>query len=134
MARIIGVNIPDAKRIEISLTYIYGISRYSANKILESARVNPDTRVKNLTSEEMTRISSIIQKDYKTEGDLRKEVTDSIRRLMDIKSYRGLRHRRKLPVRGQRTRTNARTKRGARRTIGAVKAEVRMERERRQGK
>ena len=132
MARIIGVNIPDTKKVEIGLTYIYGIGRYSANKILDSAQVNPATRVKNLTPEEVTRISNIIQGTYRIEGDLRKETTDNIRRLIDIKSYRGTRHRRKLPARGQRTRTNARTKRGARRTVGAVKAEIKMERERRQ--
>jgi len=132
MARIVGVNIPDAKRVEIGLTYIYGIGQCLANRILESVQINPDTRVKDLTPEEVTRISNIIQKNYRIEGDLRKETTDNIRRLIDIKSYRGIRHRRKLPVRGQRTRTNARTKRGARRTVGAVKAEIKMDRERRQ--
>ncbi|RMF58992.1 MAG: 30S ribosomal protein S13 [Calditrichaeota bacterium] len=118
MARIAGVDLPKEKRVEIGLTYIYGIGVTSAKKILAQAGVNPDTRVKDLTSEEVSKIRNIITKDYKVEGALRTEVTMNIKRLMDIGCYRGLRHRRNLPVRGQRTHTNARTRRGRRTTIG----------------
>jgi small subunit ribosomal protein S13 len=117
MARIAGVDLPKDKRTEIALTHIYGIGRSTSQKILAQARIDPDIRVKDLTEEDATRIRGIIDKEHKVEGDLRREVTQNIKRLQEIGSYRGLRHRRNLPVRGQRTRTNARTKRGARRTV-----------------
>ncbi len=117
MARIAGVDIPKEKRIEVALTYLYGIGPMLSRKILAQTGVNPDTRVKDLTDEEVNRIREVIDKGYKVEGDLRKEVNFNIKRLIDIGSYRGLRHRRGLPVRGQRTKTNARTKRGARKTV-----------------
>jgi small subunit ribosomal protein S13 len=107
--------------VEIALTYIYGIGRTSSNKILQKANVNPDTRVKDLTEAEIGRIREIIDREYKVEGDLRREVSMNIKRLMEIGCYRGLRHRRNLPVRGQRTRTNARTKRGPRKTVAGRK-------------
>lgn len=118
MARIAGVDIPRDKRVEIALTYIYGIGRSTSNEILAKANVNPDTRVRDLTEEEVNRLREIIDKEYVVEGDLRREVSQNIKRLMDIGSYRGYRHRRGLPVRGQRTRTNARTRKGPRRGIG----------------
>ena len=118
MARIAGTDIPRDKRVEVSLTYIYGIGPTLSQKILESAGVSRDTRVKNLTEEEVNRLSEIINRNYRVEGDLRREVALNIKRLTEIGSYRGLRHRRNLPVHGQRTRTNARTKRGSRRTVG----------------
>ena len=118
MARVLGVDLPSNKRVEIGLTYIYGIGRSTANEILRAAEVDPDTRVHDLTEDEVSRITSIIQNDYRVEGDLRREVTSNIKRLMDIGCYRGLRHRRGLPVRGQRTRTNARTRKGPRRSYG----------------
>lgn len=121
MPRILGVDIPKEKRIEISLTYLYGIGRNLSKKILKEANINPDTRAKDLTDEEVARITSIVQKGYKVEGDLRRELSQNIKRLMDIGSYRGLRHRRGLPVRGQRTRTNARTRKGPRRMAIALK-------------
>ena len=117
MARIAGVDLPKGKRTEIALTYIYGIGKSTSQKILNQAGIDPDIRVKDLTEEDATRIRVIVDRDYKVEGDLRREVTQNIKRLQEIGSYRGLRHRRNLPVRGQRTRTNARTKRGARRTV-----------------
>lgn len=118
MARIAGVDLPKDKRVEIGLTYLYGIGRTMSNQILAKAQVNPDARVKDLTEEEVARIRSVIDSDgYKVEGDLRREVAQNIKRLQEIGSYRGMRHRRNLPVRGQRTRTNARTKRGPRRTV-----------------
>ncbi len=117
MARIAGVDIPREKRVEISLSYIYGIGNKSAKDIVAAARVNPDTRVRDLTEEEVVRIREIIDRTYTVEGDLRREVRQNVQRLIEIGSYRGLRHRRGLPARGQRTRTNARTKRGARRTV-----------------
>ncbi len=123
MARIAGVDLPRDKRVEIALTYIYGIGRPSANKILEKAGVNKDTRVHQLTEAEVVRIRDIIEQEYKVEGDLRREVATNIKRLMDIGSYRGLRHRRSLPVRGQRTHTNARTRKGPRRAIIGKKKE-----------
>ncbi|KPJ66276.1 30S ribosomal protein S13 [candidate division WOR-1 bacterium DG_54_3] len=119
MARIAGVDLPKDKRVEIGLTYIFGIGRSSSQKILQKTGVNPDTRVHKLTEEEVARLRSVIESDYKVEGALRGEVSMNIKRLIDIGSYRGLRHRRGLPVRGQRTKTNARTKKGPRRTIGA---------------
>jgi small subunit ribosomal protein S13 len=117
MARIAGVDIPKDKRVEISLQYIYGIGPASSRQILSSGGINPDTRVKDLSEQEVSRIREIIDKEYKVEGGLRKEVNFNIKRLIEIGSYRGLRHRRGLPVRGQRTRTNARTKRGLRKTV-----------------
>jgi small subunit ribosomal protein S13 len=117
MARIAGVDLPKGKRTEIALTYIYGIGKSTSQRILNQAGIHPDIRVKDLTEEDATRIRVIVDRDYKVEGDLRREVTQNITRLQEIGSYRGLRHRRNLPVRGQRTRTNARTKRGARRTV-----------------
>ena len=117
MARIAGVDLPKNKRTEIALTYIYGIGRTSSQQILDQAEINPSVRVKDLTEEDATRLRVIIDREYKVEGDLRREVTQNIKRLQEIGSYRGLRHRRGLPARGQRTRTNARTKRGSRRTV-----------------
>ena len=110
MPRIVGVDIPKEKRIEIALGYIYGIGRSLSNKILKISNISPDKRAKDLTEEEVARLSSVIQKDYKVEGDLRREISANIKRFIDIGSYRGLRHRRGLPVRGQRTKTNARTR------------------------
>lgn len=124
MARIAGVDIPIEKRVEVSLTYIYGIGRASAKKVLAEAKVNPDTRVKDLSEEEVARIRKVIEKKYRVEGERRRMVTQGIKRLKDIGSYRGIRHQKKLPVRGQRTRTNARTKRGKKRTIGGMKRTV----------
>lgn len=117
MARIAGVDLPRNKRVEIGLTYIYGIGRSMSNDILKRAGVNPDTRVKNLTESEITALRELIEREYTVEGDLRRQVQMNIKRLMEIGCYRGLRHRRNLPVRGQRTRTNARTKRGPRKTV-----------------
>jgi small subunit ribosomal protein S13 len=124
MARIAGVELPSQKRVEIGLTYIYGIGKSSSNEILHEAGVNPDTRVKDLTESEINAIQTIIQRNFRVEGELRRIVQGNVKRLIDIGSYRGLRHRRGLPVRGQRTRTNARTKRGRRKTVGTVKKEV----------
>lgn len=121
MPRIIGVDIPKEKRVEIALMYIYGIGRALSNKVLKVANISPDKRAKDLTEEEVAKLTTIIQKDYKVEGDLRREVSANIKRLIDIGSYRGLRHRRSLPVRGQRTRTNARTRKGPRKTVGVVR-------------
>ncbi len=118
MARIAGVDLPRDKRVEVALTYVYGIGRSSAKKILGQAAVDPSTRVRDLTEEEITRIRELIDRGYKVEGDLRREISLNIKRLIEIGSYRGLRHRRGLPVRGQRTRTNARTRKGPRRTVG----------------
>lgn len=117
MARIAGVDIPRDKRVEIALTYIYGIGPSVSRKILATTRVNPDTRVNQLTEEEVARLREVIDRDHRVEGDLRREVALNIKRLTEIGCYRGLRHRRSLPVHGQRTRTNARTKRGARKTV-----------------
>lgn len=121
MARIAGIDLPRDKRVEIGLTYIYGIGRSRSNEILSKAGVNPDTRVKDLTEDEISRLREIIDKEYKVEGDLRREVSLNIKRLMDIGCYRGLRHRRGLPVRGQRTRTNARTRKGPKKTVAKKK-------------
>ncbi|MCD6344329.1 MAG: 30S ribosomal protein S13 [Anaerolineae bacterium] len=117
MARIAGVDLPRNKRVEIGLTYIYGIGRTSSNEILAKAGLNPDKRVQELTETEVARVREVIERDYVVEGDLRREVQMNIKRLIEIGSYRGLRHRRNLPVRGQRTRTNARTKRGPKKTV-----------------
>ena len=124
MPRIVGVDIPKEKRVEIALTYIHGIGRTSANKILKKTGISPDARAKNLTEEEVSKLSTVIQREYRTEGDLRREVSGNIKRLIDIGSYAGLRHRRSLPVRGQRTRTNARTRKGPRKTVGVTKTKA----------
>jgi len=121
MARIAGVDLPSNKKVMVALTYIYGIGRSLAEDIVKESGINPDTRVYNLTDEEIARLRNIIEKKYKIEGELRTEVNMNIKRLMDIGSYRGLRHRRGLPVRGQRTRTNARTRKGKRRTVAGKK-------------
>ena len=121
MARIAGVDLPRNKRIEVALTYIYGIGDSAARKILESTSVDPDRRVHDLNDEEVNRLRRVIENQFKVEGALRSEVSMNIKRLMDIGSYRGLRHRRGLPVRGQRTHTNARTHKGARRSIAGKK-------------
>ena len=121
MARIAGVDIPREKRVEISLCYIYGIGRTTSQKILERTRINPDTRVKNLTEEEVNRLRDVIDREFRVEGDLRREVDLNIKRLIEIGCYRGIRHRRNLPVHGQRTRTNARTRRGPKRTVAGKK-------------
>ena len=121
MARIAGVDIPREKRVEIGLTYVYGIGRTSSNKILAEAGVKPDTRVKDLTEEEVIKIREVIDKGYKVEGDLRRETALNIKRLMEIGCYRGLRHRKGLPVRGQRTKTNARTRKGPRKLVANKK-------------
>ena len=118
MARIAGVDIPRDKRVIISITYIHGIGPATATKIMTAANVSPDTRVKDLTEDEVTRIRDIVDKRYRVEGDVRREVSMNIKRLMEIGAYRGVRHRRNLPVRGQRTKTNARQRRGSRRTVG----------------
>ena len=117
MARIAGVDLPRDKRIEIGLTYIYGIGRVSSNKILEAAGVDPNTRVKDLTDDEVKKISTVIDETMTVEGDLRREVALDIKRLQEIGCYRGIRHRKGLPVRGQKTKTNARTRKGPKRTI-----------------
>jgi small subunit ribosomal protein S13 len=124
MARIAGVDIPREKRVEIALTYIYGIGLTRSRQILSRTRVSPDARVKNLTEEEVARLREFIDRTYKVEGDLRREVDMNIKRLIEINSYRGMRHRRNLPVRGQRTRTNARTRRGPRKTVAGRKKAV----------
>lgn len=121
MARIAGVDLPRDKRVEIALTYILGIGKASSQKILATAGINPDTRVKDLTEEEVAKLRAIIDKNYVVEGDLRREVSINIKRLMDLGCYRGLRHRRGLPVRGQKTKTNARTRKGPKRTAGGKK-------------
>jgi small subunit ribosomal protein S13 len=118
VARIAGVDLPNDKRIEIALTYVYGIGRATARRILDSAGVSGDIRVKNLTDEDTGKLRTIIERDYKVEGSLRSEMAMNIKRLMDIGAYRGLRHRRGLPVRGQRTKTNARTRKGPKKTAG----------------
>ncbi|MGE5421854.1 MAG: 30S ribosomal protein S13 [Ignavibacteriales bacterium] len=119
MARISGVDLPRDKRVEIGLTYIFGIGRPTSRKILLQTGINPDTRVKDLTEEEVAKLREVISKSFKVEGDLRREVSMSIKRLMDIGCYRGQRHRRGLPVRGQNTKNNARTRKGPKRTVGA---------------
>lgn len=121
MARIAGVDLPKEKRVEVGLTYIYGIGLSSSKKILEKAGINPDTRIKDLTDEEVNSIRKVIDESYKVEGDLRREVALNIKRLTEIGCYRGLRHRRGLPVRGQKTKTNARTRKGPKRLAGKKK-------------
>lgn len=118
MARIAGVDLPREKRVEIALTYIFGIGRPTAQDILAKTSINPDTRVRDLTEEEVGRLRDIIEKELKVEGDLRREISLNIKRLMEIGCYRGLRHRRGLPVRGQKTKTNARTRKGPKKTVG----------------
>jgi small subunit ribosomal protein S13 len=121
MARIAGVDIPRDKRVVISLTYIFGVGKTTSEKILESTNINPSTRVKDLEEAELTRLRDFIDRNYVVEGDLRREINMNIKRLIEIGSYRGMRHRRNLPARGQRTRTNARTRRGVRRTVAGKK-------------
>ena len=121
MARISGVDLPREKRVEIGLTYIYGIGRTSATKILAQAGVNPDTRVKDLTDDEVKSISTVIEESFQVEGDLRREIAMNIKRLQEIGCYRGIRHRKGLPVRGQKTKTNARTRKGPRKTVANKK-------------
>ena len=121
MARISGVDLPREKRVEIGLTYIYGIGRTSADQILKAADVNPDTRVRDLTDDEVRRLSDIINADYTVESDLRREIAMNIKRLQEIGCYRGIRHRKGLPVRGQKTKTNARTRKGPKKTVANKK-------------
>ena len=121
MARISGVDLPREKRVEIGLTYIYGIGKTSADQILKAADVNPDTRVRDLTDDEVRRLSEIINADYTVEGDLRREIAMNIKRLQEIGCYRGIRHRKGLPVRGQKTKTNARTRKGPKKTVANTK-------------
>ncbi len=121
MARIAGVDLPREKRVEIGLTYVYGIGRSSANRILAEAGVNPDTRVRDLTDDEVAKIRDIIAESQTVEGDLRREIALNIKRLVEIGCYRGIRHRKGLPVRGQKTKTNARTRKGPRRTVANKK-------------
>jgi small subunit ribosomal protein S13 len=121
MARVAGVDLPRDKRVEIALTYIYGIGLSRSREILRATGVNPDTRVRDLTEDEVKRIREFIERNYKVEGDLRREVAMNIRRLVEIGCYRGIRHKRGLPVRGQRTRTNARTRKGPRKTVGVMR-------------
>jgi small subunit ribosomal protein S13 len=121
LARISGVDLPREKRVEVGLTYIFGVGLTTSQKILRETGINPDTRVRNLTEEEVVRLREYIDRNVKVEGDLRRETSQNIKRLMEIGCYRGLRHRKGLPVRGQRTHTNARTRKGPRRQIGAKK-------------
>ena len=121
MARIAGIDIPREKRVEVALTYIYGVGLSSSQKILKQTSINPDTRVRDLTEDQVNRLREVIDRTYKVEGDLRREVALNIKRLVEIGSYRGMRHRRNLPVRGQRTKTNARQRRGPKKTVGARK-------------
>lgn len=118
MARISGVDLPRDKRVEVALTYIYGLGKTTSQQILARTGINPDTRVRDLTEDEVSKLREAIDKGYKVEGDLRREESMNVKRLIDIGSYRGLRHRRGLPVRGQRTRTNARTRKGPKKTVG----------------
>lgn len=121
MARLAGVDLPNEKRIEVALTYIYGIGPVSAKRIVAAAEVNPDTRAKNLSEDDTAKLRQVIESEYKVEGALRNEVSMNIKRIMDIGTYRGLRHRRGLPVRGQRTSTNARTRKGPKKSSGALR-------------
>ena len=121
MARISGVDLPREKRVEIGLTYVYGIGRVSSNRILKEANVNPDTRVRDLTDEEVARINAVVNETQTVEGDLRREIAMNIKRLQEIGCYRGIRHRKGLPVRGQKTKTNARTRKGPMRTVANKK-------------
>ncbi len=121
MARIAGVDLPREKRVEIALTYIFGIGKPTSQSVLAETGINPNTRVRDLTEEEVTKLRETIDKSVKVEGDLRRDISLNIKRLMEIGCYRGIRHRRGLPVRGQRTKTNARTRKGPKRTVGAKK-------------
>ncbi|HET7830375.1 MAG TPA: 30S ribosomal protein S13 [Candidatus Limnocylindrales bacterium] len=121
MARIAGIDIPREKRVEVALTYIYGIGLSSSQKILKQTSINPDTRVRDLTEDQVNRLREVIDRSFKVEGDLRRETALNIKRLIEIGSYRGMRHRRNLPARGQRTKTNARQRRGPKKTVGARK-------------
>lgn len=123
MARVAGIDLPRDKRVEIGLMYVFGIGRTLSNRVLQQAGVSPNTRVRDLTETEVSRINAIIAANYKVEGDLRRDISQNIKRLMDIGCYRGLRHRKGLPVRGQRTRTNARTRKGPIKTVGVRKKE-----------
>ena len=125
MARIAGVDLPNEKRLDIALTYLYGVGRANVRGILTKANLDPSRRMKTLTDDEVGKLTKIIEKEMIVEGDLRRTIGDNVKRLVEIKSYRGMRHSRRLPVRGQRTRTNARTKRGKRMTVGALKKEDR---------
>jgi small subunit ribosomal protein S13 len=125
MARISGVDLPREKRVEIALTYLFGIGLTRSQEVLEQTGINPNTRVKNLTEAEQTKLREHIEKNFKVEGDLRSEIGQNIKRLMDIGSYRGLRHRKSLPVRGQRSKTNARTRKGPRKTVAGKKKAAR---------
>jgi small subunit ribosomal protein S13 len=124
MPRIIGVDIPKEKRIDVSLRYLYGIGEVTSARVLAEAGIDPSKRAKDLTEEEISRITAVIQKSYRVEGDLRREISANIKRLMDIGSYRGMRHKKGLPVRGQRTRTNARTRKGPRKNISIMRTSV----------
>ncbi|MEN6520844.1 MAG: 30S ribosomal protein S13 [Armatimonadota bacterium] len=124
MARIAGVDLPRDKRIEVALTYIFGIGETSSKKIIEAAGISTDTRVRDLTEGEVSKLREVIEREYQVEGDLRRQLSMSIRRLIEIGSYRGIRHRRGLPVRGQRTSTNARTRKGPKRTVGVRRKKV----------
>jgi len=121
LARIAGVDLPRNKRIEVALTYIFGIGHTTARKIIETSGINPDIRVNKLSDDDVNKLRNVIEQDYKVEGSLRTEINMNIKRLIDIGSYRGLRHRRGLPLRGQRTKTNARTRKGPKKTIGRKK-------------
>lgn len=121
MARIAGIDLPKEKRVEIGLTYIYGIGRVTSNKILNECNINPDTRVKDLTDDEVARIRACIEQNYKVEGDLKREVALNIKRLQEIGCYRGIRHRKGLPVRGQNTKNNSRTRKGPKKTVSRGK-------------
>ena len=121
MARIAGVDLPNTKRVEVALTYIFGIGQYRADQILKKTKVSPDTRVNKLTEDDVAKLRAVIENEYPVEGALRSQISINIKRLVDIGCYRGMRHRRGLPVRGQRTKTNARTRKGPRRTIGGMK-------------
>lgn len=121
MARIAGVDLPNNKRVEVALTYIFGIGNYRAHQILKKTKVSPDTRVNKLTEDDVSKLRAVIENEYPVEGALRSQISMNIKRLVDIGCYRGMRHRRGLPVRGQRTKTNARTRKGPRRTIGGMK-------------
>lgn len=125
MVRISGVDLPNEKRLDIALTYLYGIGRTNVKRVLDTAQMDPSRRLKTLTDDEVSKLSKIIEKEFVVEGDLRRNLGDTIKRLIEIKSYRGMRHSHRLPARGQRTRTNARTKRGKRMTVGALKKEDR---------
>jgi len=121
LARIAGVDLPNNKRVEVALTYIFGIGNYRAHQILKKTKVSPDTRVNKLTEDDVSKLRAVIENEYPVEGALRSQISMNIKRLVDIGCYRGMRHRRGLPVRGQRTKTNARTRKGPRRTIGGMK-------------